>query len=183
VNLGDGSVTVTYGAAPVKRKLTVAKAGSGAGSVKSSPVGISCGATCTASFPQGTSITLTETPGSHSVFAGWSGACSGSAKSCTFPMSADRSVTAKFKPIPPPNTLITAAHIRPGRHTVTFSFKATGGVGARRFECKLDSASFAACVAPKTYKGLTRGGHTFKVRAIDSRGKVDPTPAMRTFNI
>src|SRR5205823_13765908 len=132
-NLGDGSVTITYGAAPVKHKLTVTRAGTGSGSVKSSPAGIGCGATCSASFAQGTSVTLTETPATGSRFTGWSGACLGTGKTCTLVMSADKAVTATFKPIPPPNTAITAANISSAKRTATFSFKGIGGVGALHF--------------------------------------------------
>jgi hypothetical protein len=163
--------------------LTVSKSGSGTGTVSSSPAGISCGATCSHAYAQGTSATLTAMPASGSKFAGWSGACSGTGKTCKLVMSANKAVTAKFKPIPPPNTVITAANISSSKHTATFSFKGTGGVGARHFKCKLDGASFTACSSPKTYTGLTPGTHTFKVTAIDSRGKVDPTPAVKSFQI
>ena len=58
--------------------LTVSKTGTGTGSVSSSPVGITCGATCANSFNYGTSVTLTATPATGSTFTGWSGGgCSG----------------------------------------------------------------------------------------------------------
>ena len=50
-------------------------------------------------------VTLTETPASGSVFAGWSGGgCSGAGTSCLVPMSSAASVTATFN-IGPPQTL------------------------------------------------------------------------------
>ena len=76
--------------------LTVAKAGAGSGTVTSSPVGISCGSTCTASFNSGASVTLTAAPASGSTFGGWSGACTGTSATCTTTMTAARSVTATF---------------------------------------------------------------------------------------
>src|SRR5207247_9764469 len=82
--------------------LTVTKTGSGGGTVTSSPAGIICGATCSASFASGTSVTLTATPASGSVFTGWSGAgCSGTG-SCAVTMNAAQSVTAPFLPNPLP---------------------------------------------------------------------------------
>src|SRR2546428_11910417 len=64
------------------------------------PGGINCGATCSASFASGTSVTLTATPASGSVFTGWSGAgCSGTG-SCVVTMSAAQSVTATLLPNP-----------------------------------------------------------------------------------
>jgi len=75
--------------------LTVSKAGNGAGTVASIPAGISCGATCTSGFATGTSVVLIASPGAGSVFAGWSGACSGTG-ACTVAMSAAQNVTASF---------------------------------------------------------------------------------------
>src|SRR5207245_5402868 len=68
--------------------------------VTSSAVGINCGATCSASFASGTSVTLTAVPASGSVFGSWSGAgCSGTG-SCVVTMNAAQSVTATFLPNP-----------------------------------------------------------------------------------
>jgi len=79
--------------------LTVTKAGAGSGIVTSSPAGVSCGSTCSASFASGTTVTLTATPAAGSVFAGWGGACSGTA-ACTATMNQARSVTATFNTVP-----------------------------------------------------------------------------------
>jgi PASTA domain/Divergent InlB B-repeat domain len=85
--------------------LSVALAGSGLGSVSSSPAGISCGSTCSHNYASGTQVTLTATAASGSTFAGWSGAgCSGTG-SCTVTMSASESVTATFNAMTPTYTL------------------------------------------------------------------------------
>jgi hypothetical protein len=73
----------------------VNKSGTGSGTVSSSPAGISCGATCSASFASGASVTLTATAAAGSTFAGWGGACSGTA-ACTVSMSAAQTVIATF---------------------------------------------------------------------------------------
>src|SRR5882672_11261304 len=52
--------------------LTVSKSGNGGGTVTSSPAGIACGATCSASFAIGTMVTLTAAPAAGSTFTGWS---------------------------------------------------------------------------------------------------------------
>ncbi|MFY0575346.1 cellulase family glycosylhydrolase [Cystobacter fuscus] len=75
--------------------LTVTKAGTGSGTVTSSPAGIDCGSTCSANYSSGTSVTLTATAASGATFAGWSGACSGTG-ACTVSMTAARSVSATF---------------------------------------------------------------------------------------
>jgi hypothetical protein len=48
--------------------------------------------------------------------------------------------------------------------TAKFKFAATPAAGAT-FECKLDSAKWAKCKPPMTYKRLKPGKHTFQVRA------------------
>ncbi len=75
--------------------LTVGKAGTGSGTVSSSPIGITCGTTCSASFASGTLVALSATPASGSTFAGWSGACSGTG-ACSVTLSAAASVSATF---------------------------------------------------------------------------------------
>src|SRR5215472_3452983 len=75
--------------------LTVRLAGTSTGAVTSSPSGISCPGTCTASFASGTVMKLTATPAKGAYFAGWSGACKGTS-SCTLTMNANLTATATF---------------------------------------------------------------------------------------
>src|SRR6185295_6872512 len=65
------------------------------GTVTSNPSGISCGATCQASFNSGTLVTLTATPGAGYSFTGWTGACSGTG-SCSVTLNSAQSVGANF---------------------------------------------------------------------------------------
>ena len=76
--------------------LTVARAGTGTGVVTSTPAAVTCGATCAASFASGTTVTLSATVASNSTFTGWSGACTGTAATCTVTMTAAQTVTATF---------------------------------------------------------------------------------------
>ena len=99
---GNATINVIYSlVAPQTFALTVSKAGTGTGGVSSTPTGISCGATCTANFASGSSVTLTAAPLSGSSFTGWGGACSGSTSTCTVTMSAAQNVTASFATTPP----------------------------------------------------------------------------------
>lgn len=75
--------------------VTVSKAGTGSGTVASSPSGVDCGGTCSASFNAGTSVGLSATPATGSTFTGWSGACTGTG-GCTLVVDAAKSVTATF---------------------------------------------------------------------------------------
>ncbi len=75
--------------------LSVGRSGTGSGTVSSSPAGINCGSTCSATFNSGTSVTLTATATSG-TFTGWSGDCYGSSPTCTLSMNANKSSTAIF---------------------------------------------------------------------------------------
>ena len=86
------TVVVTFSS---KYALTVSKAGTGRGTVTSVPAGIRCGATCTGSFTQGETVTLTAVPQARFVFTGWSGACSGTGQ-CIVTMDGAKGVTATF---------------------------------------------------------------------------------------
>ena len=88
-------VTV-FAAVAQPQTLTVTKNGTGTGTVTSNLTGINCGATCSASFTSGSSVTLTASPTAGSVFSGWSGGgCAGSG-TCTVTMSSAQNVTAQF---------------------------------------------------------------------------------------
>lgn len=75
--------------------LTVTKAGNGRGVVTSTPAGINCGGVCSSFFASGSTVTLAAAAESNHVFAGWSGACTGTG-ACTVSMTSDRQVTATF---------------------------------------------------------------------------------------
>src|SRR6202171_6274492 len=76
--------------------VTVTLAGAGSGTVTSIPAGINCSTgTCLARFDSGSTVTLTATPGSSSLFIGFSGACTG--QTCSFTnLSAAKDVAATF---------------------------------------------------------------------------------------
>ncbi|MGH7359029.1 MAG: Ig-like domain-containing protein, partial [Candidatus Rokuibacteriota bacterium] len=75
-----------------------------------------------------------------------------------------------------PATTIDSAPADPtSSPNASFAFNASEG-GAS-FECRLDAGAWGACSSPAAYSGLGEGGHTFHVRATDSAGNVDPTPA------
>lgn len=101
--------------------LTVTKAGSGAGEVRSDPAGLNCGTTCTKTFATGTVVTLIATPAAGSTFAGWSGGgCSGT-DNCVVTMSAAQTVTATFNTTGTTTQTLTVAKSGAGSGTVTSS--------------------------------------------------------------
>ncbi len=65
----------------------------------------------------------------------------------------------------------------------TFSFEGSDTNGVAGFECSLDGAAFSPCTSPANLPGLSDGPHTFEVRAIDTVGNVDSSPASYTWTI
>jgi large repetitive protein len=62
--------------------------------------------------------------------------------------------------------------------TLTFSADEAGAT----FLCKLDGGSFDGCSSPKSYTGLSQGGHTFAVKAVDQAGN-ESAVATRTWTV
>lgn len=98
VNGSSNNVTVIdggAGATNVTLSISLLGAGSSGGTVTSVPTGISCPGTCSTTFNNGTSVSLTASAASPSTFAVWTGACAGKA-ACNVTMSANEDVTATF---------------------------------------------------------------------------------------
>lgn len=96
--VGDDSGGSGGGGQNIKTLNIFNSGGTGLGTITSIPAGIDCGSICTASFPNGTVITLTATPVASSTFTGWIGDSCPNATSttCILPMTAIRNVTAIF---------------------------------------------------------------------------------------
>jgi hypothetical protein len=168
------------------RTLTVAKAGTGAGTVTGKAAGIECGSTCTSQVKAATKVGLIARPAAGSTFAGWSGACAGT-KACQVKMSEAENVTATFQGSaspPPPGGLSLAprAKVAKGKALLRLSCMGTSPCsGALKLRARLGNraktigkASFGlAAGAAKTVevklstaalKALRRSG-TLKARA------------------
>jgi hypothetical protein len=96
-----------FGGSMPSQRLTVTMAGTGSGTVTSSPAGMSCSTNCSFDFAFNTVVTLTAAATSSSTFAGWSGeGCSGTG-TCQVTMSGTRNVTASFNlSVLPPATIV-----------------------------------------------------------------------------
>jgi uncharacterized repeat protein (TIGR02543 family) len=145
------TATFTVAKTPV---LTITKAGTGKGRVKSkkttlveaavallSDPDIDCGDTCVKEYESETTITLIAEPESGSSFSGWSGACSGTGD-CTVTVSDVTSVTANF---------IAAASVasNSGDPTnVDNSADGGGGGGGGGGGCFIATAAFGSYLEP-----------------------------------
>lgn len=97
--------------------------------------------------------------------------------------SGDGSSTAPTAPISPPDTkapqtTISKRYLAVGTAKFWFGSSEPGS-----FLCRLDKGPFKPCGSPRAYKGLKSGRHTFKVKAVDAAGNVDPTPATAHFKL
>jgi len=88
---------------------------------------------------------------------------------------------------PAPDTTAPQTKISSGPSGKTTSHKAkfrfSSNESGSKLECKLDGKKWGSCRSPKTYKGLKAGKHTFRVRARDAAGNVDPSPAKRSWRV
>ena len=85
-----------------------------------------------------------------------------------------------------PDTTITGGPT--GTTTVTApSFTFTSTKAGSTFQCKLDTpagaGTYAACTSPQAYNTTANGAYTFSVRATDTAGNTDSTPATRSFTV
>lgn len=135
----------------------------------------------TLSSPGGTSGTATisytfGSPGTYSIGPSCGDGAGNSNAAGTY-----TTITVVSSDATPPNTTITSSPAgTSSSSSASFEFTATE---SSTFECRLDGGSFSACTSPRTYSGLAVGAHTFEVRAIDTSGNVDTTPASYSWSI
>jgi hypothetical protein len=181
-----------YGTFTVGNVLTIAKAGTGIGTV-SSPSGVSCGFVCSVGMPLTTSVTLTATPLGGSVFKGWvGGGCSGTGPCTVFAAPGETTVIARFDwdsaspppPPPPPATVSPSATVSrvavvrvSGRRVVRVRLAVARHTAttARLRRAGKTLASAAAHVAPGTRTVVVRvpraakpGFYAVAVRLVDA---------------
>ena len=89
-------------------------------------------------------------------------------------------------PAPPPPAAPETTIVS-GPPSTTTDTTATFALGSNMddstFLCSLDGAAFLPCSNPATYTGLARTAHTLDVKAVNSAGIPDPTPATHFWTI
>src|SRR6185295_8688643 len=80
---GGGGTGTPSGLLPSPSGVTLTVTSTAGGTVASVPSGISCGPSCSNDYPAGTSVTLTAVPAVGYALEEWSGACGGTAATCT----------------------------------------------------------------------------------------------------
>jgi large repetitive protein len=82
----------------------------------------------------------------------------------------------------PPHTVISSGP-QGSTAATSASFGFSSSESGSTFECRLDGGAWTPCSGPQPYSGLTNAVHSFDVRATDSAGNTDPTPASRTWAV
>jgi hypothetical protein len=82
---------------------------------------------------------------------------------------------------PPQTRLRRKPPRRTKDRTPTFGFASDETLVS--FQCRLDRRPFKGCRSPLTVRRLSLGRHTFTVRARDSSGALDPSPAAYAFRV
>jgi Divergent InlB B-repeat domain len=147
------AVTATYGVKPLLSLYTVSvvKAGTGFGTVTSSPSGIDCGSSCTAEVLSGFDPTLTAVPAEGSIFSHWSGGgCSGSGL-CKKPVKASHTVKAFF----------TAVGVRKLALTITGTGTGTVKSKAVGIECSVSCSPSIKAGTKVRLTAVAGSGSTF----------------------
>ncbi|MBP8293278.1 MAG: hypothetical protein KAX65_10925, partial [Caldilineaceae bacterium] len=96
-----------------------------------------------------------------------------------------RTLLADLSVVDAPDTTISAGPLNPSTvNTATFTFAGSpGGREVVAFACQLDAGAFIPCSSPWIYSDLSKGEHTFRVRAIDAAGYVDLSPASYAWRV
>lgn len=160
--------------------ISISKTGNGAGTVTGTG-GISCGAVCSASLLEGTTVTLSPGAAQGSIFLGWSGACSGSG-TCTVQMDASKAATAHFYLIPdngfpaggglPPGWASGAGSAAPWRADTGTAFGGThslrsGAISDAQRSDLVYTASFPEGIITFAYKVSSESGYDFLEFLVD----------------
>ncbi len=82
--------------------------------------------------------------------------------------------------VAPDTSFVTVPPLLTNSTSALFRFTSTEE--SVSFQCALDTAEFSSCSSPLTFT-VTEGTHTFRVRAIDAAGNIDPTPASYTWTV
>ncbi len=151
-------VVATFDSIP-QLKLTVAKAGTGSGTVFSEPEGIDCGKICEAALTEGTEVALFAEPAPGSKFVGWEGCDGAGGATCKVLLSEEKTVTAQFD-LKAPGETLTVTKVGSGAGTVFSEPKGIdcGKACSAEFEEGTEVALFAEPTPGSTFSGWSGAG-------------------------
>lgn len=92
--------------------------------------------------------------------------------------STQLSVSFTVDTIGPATTILSVPAGDSDSDSATFEFEADEP--SATFQCSVDGGAYSACTSPLNLSGLADGPHSFAVRAVDTTGNADASPA--TYN-
>ena len=137
-------------------RLSVSKKGFGL--VSSSPAGIDCGQTCSASFSQGQMVSLTAVADSGFTFGGWLGACANLTGPCNVRMTSNQIVQALFNPIGGGTSTLSVTKTGSGTVTSNPAGISCGATCASSFASGGTVTLTATAASGSTFTGWSGGG-------------------------
>ena len=149
---------------------------SGPGTVTSDPAGVVCGGDCSEAYVSGTQMTLTAVADPGFTFTGWSGACTGTAVTCTVTMDGAKTVTASFNDLTPPTgtIVINGGAALTTNPAVNLTLTCTDAGGCTQMQFSNDGVNWSdpePYAATKAWTLTTgEGVKTVFVRFCDSTG-------------
>jgi YD repeat-containing protein len=154
--------------------LTILKAGTGTGTITSSPAGIDCGSDCTETYNENTAVTLTPTYSSCSPLAGWSGGGCAGTGTCPITMTANTTVTATFNLAP--STVDFIGTPTTGIETVTVNFTDLSTCDPTSWSWNFGDGTTSTLRNPShTYTNLNGGSYTVSLSATNNGGPATAT--------
>jgi large repetitive protein len=82
-----------------------------------------------------------------------------------------------------PQTTIGAGAPAANTNNVNATFNFTADEAGSSFACSIDDGPYFPCTSPKTYTNLAAGPHVVRVRATDTAGNTDQSPATHSWTI
>lgn len=173
VEVGSGVTQVKANFRLQQNTITVNETGTGSGTVK-------CGAgACPPAFSTGAYVTLNPVPAPHSVFDGWSGACTNTSGPCVIEeLTKDMEVTATFDQLKPTISFSGANEVGVGGATLSGQVNPEGASTTCEFEygtttlygsevpCSVEPGSGAAPVQVSAQLGGLRPSSSYFFRLV-----------------
>ncbi|MBI2060544.1 MAG: PD40 domain-containing protein [Nitrospirae bacterium] len=152
-------------------------------------LGVACTNSLGQTFPCADQVTFSSTNPSVATVQQGTAVLTALSPGTTFVTASADSVTSLPVPVsvvspdtaPPETTISACPPFLTNQTSASFAFSSTE-IGSS-FRCALDSGGFVACFSPQNFFGLSDGSHVFRVRAVDSAGNIDPTPATCTWTV
>ena len=158
--------------------ITIVGTNSGSVTVNNDPSKVCSSGTCTFDFSYGDSLTLKATP-AGAFFDGWSGVCAGTNTNCPVTMTADKSVTATFTPVPPVTTPTPWMGSYPAGQQVSLSCSDAAICTGTSYCLGEGCSPTTAYSSPIVFSGT--GSQVLRFRSTDNQNATEPVRTHRYY--